>query len=119
MPLKDETDAALPRTRLQPIIVAVELPRTEGGLKIRGAWRDAGKRPSTTTGFWLQSYLILTMRLGAISQGRGVEKPKGMEQMEIDARGRSSRRGCKAGSCRFSPPRHLRGDCEVLDRCFF
>ncbi len=38
------------------------------------------------------NYQILTLGPGAIRQGRGVEKPKRKEQVEIVARGRSSRR---------------------------
>jgi hypothetical protein len=37
-------------------------------------------------------YDFLSLGPEAISQGRGVEKPKGMEQMEIVARGRRSNR---------------------------
>ena len=104
--------------RLQHNIAVAGLSRTEGGLGTGGCERHAAQRPPPTTGSWLQSYLILTQRPGAISQGRSVEKSKGTEQMEIVARGRSNRWGFKTGSSRSSPPRHLMGGCEVLDRGF-
>ena len=64
------------------------------------------------------SYEFLTLGLGAISQGRGVETPKGMDQLEIVARRRSSRSGCKTKSCQSSSPRHPRGDCVVPEGGF-
>ena len=76
--------------RLHHIIAAVELSLTEGGLGAGGRERHAANRPLPTTGSRLHNYLIMTMGPGAIRQGRGVEKPKETEQMEIVARGRSS-----------------------------
>ncbi len=43
LPLKGNADASWPRTRLQPSIVAVELPRTEGGLGTDGCERYAAQ----------------------------------------------------------------------------
>ncbi len=48
-----------------------------------GARRDAGNRPPPTAGSWLQIYEFLTLGPGAISHGRGEEKPKGTEQLEL------------------------------------
>ncbi len=61
-------------------------------MKTCGFERHAAQRPPRTARLWLRSCLILTLGPRAISQGRGVEKPKGTEQLEIVARGRSSRR---------------------------
>ena len=59
------------------------ISRPEGGLGSGGARRDAGNRPPPTAGSWLQSYEFLTLGPGAISHGRGEEKPKGTEQLEL------------------------------------
>ena len=45
--------------------------------------RDAGNRPPPTAGSWLHSYEFLNLGPGAISHGRGEEKPKGTEQLEL------------------------------------
>jgi len=48
-----------------------------------GVRRDAGNRPPPSAGSWLQSYEFLALGPGAISHGRGEEKPKGTEQLEL------------------------------------
>ena len=64
----------------------------------RGSWdrRLRASRHTTTPAdsriLAKHSYEFLTLGPGAISQGRGDGEPKGMEQLEIVARGRSSRR---------------------------
>jgi hypothetical protein len=95
------------------------ISRPEGGMGIGGSSRDGASRPPPTAGSWLHSFLILTLRPRTLSHGRGMEKPKGTEQLELAARGRSSRSGCKARSCRSSRPRHPRGDCVVLEGGFY
>ncbi len=53
------------------------------------------RRTATPTDIQIMAkhdYEFLYMGPGAISQGRGDEEPKGKEQLESDARGRSSRR---------------------------
>ena len=59
------------------------ISRPEGGLGTGGARRDAGNRPPPTAGSWLQSYEFLTLGPGAISHGRGEEKPKGTAQLVL------------------------------------
>jgi len=61
----------------------------------------------------------MTLGPGAISLGRGVDKPKGIEQLNIDARELSSRGLCKAKSRRSSPPRNPKDECKVLEGRFF
>ncbi len=45
--------------------------------------RDAGNRPPPTAGSWLKSHEFLTLGPGAITHGRGEEKPKRTEQLEL------------------------------------
>jgi len=52
LPFKGKSDAAWPRTRLQPSIVAVEPPHTEGGLRTGGCERNAAHRPPPIAGSW-------------------------------------------------------------------
>ena len=52
LPCKEKADVAWPRTRLQPNIVAVELPRTEGGREKGGCERYAAHRPPPAAEFW-------------------------------------------------------------------
>ncbi len=59
------------------------ISRPEGGLGTGGARRDAGNRPPPTAGSWIQSYEFLAIGPGATSHGRGEEKPKGTEQLEL------------------------------------
>ena len=56
---------------------------TRGGSGDKWCRRDASNRPPPTAGSWLQSYEFLTLGPGAISHGRGEEKPKGTEQLEL------------------------------------
>ena len=81
--------------------------RGDGALPCRGGSRDmrvrASRRTTTPTDNRIMVkhiYEFLTLGPGALSQGRNVEKPKGVEQLGIVARRRSNFRGCKARSCR-------------------
>ena len=53
LPLKEETDTAWQRTRLQPSIVAAELPRTKGGYGDKRG--HSGCRQATPTHSWIMA----------------------------------------------------------------
>ena len=55
----------------------------------------AGIATPPTARFWLHNYKFLTLGPGSISHGRGEEKLKGTELMNIFERGRSSQRALK------------------------
>ena len=80
--------------RLQHNIAAAQLSRTEGGSRDRRV--RASRCTSTPTDIRILALQLLDPDLGpgAMSQGRGVEKLKETEHIEIDARGRISRRRC-------------------------
>ena len=61
---------------------------------------------------WLQSYEFLTLRSGAISHGRGEEKPKETEKLKIVARGWISRRALKGKIATIFVAVRPRGDRE-------
>ena len=109
LPFKEKTVVAWPRTRLLPIILAAELLRTEGCIGTGECELRAAQRPPPTTGSWLHNYLILTMGLGAICQGRGDEDPKGTEQAR-----RNLHRSDRGDFAAVRP----RGDCEELEGGF-
>ena len=53
--------------------------------------RDAGNRSPPTAGFWFHNYEFLALGPGVINHGRGEEKPKVPEQLELSVRGRNKR----------------------------
>ena len=56
---------------------------------------------------------------GAISHGRGEEKPKGPEQLELVARGRSMcGENCEGKIVTIFATVRPRGGCEELEGCF-
>ena len=74
-----------------PSITASETSRSEGGQRTGPACvRQIDHRPPPSAGHGFQ-LPQLTMGTGFVKSRRGVEKPKGKKQLEIVARGRSSR----------------------------
>ncbi len=90
LPLKGETGAVWPRTRLLTNNLGIGALLYRGGSGEKTNLRQAGQRPPPSAGpnFQLPH---LTMGTGFVKSRRGVEKPKGTEQFKIVARGRSRR----------------------------
>ncbi len=74
-------------------------------------------RTPPTAGSWLYIYELMTLEPGALSQDCGEEKPKGTEQLNIDARGRSNiRRTMQGQDC--GDLRYCAGNCYELEGSF-
>ena len=102
MPLKEGTGAVWPRMGLPTKHRGIGALPYRGGSGERTYLRQAGQRPPPSAGFGFQ-FPCVTLGTRFVKSRRGVEKPKGKEQLEIVAGGRRGGR-CKARSCRSSPP---------------
>ncbi len=89
LPLKEGTGAVWPRTRLPTKHHGFGALPYRGGLGT-GPVCQAGQRPPPSAGHGFQ-LPHMTLGTGFVKSRRGAEKPKGKEQLEIVARGRSSR----------------------------
>ena len=91
LPLKEGTGAVLPRTGLPTKHHGIGALPYRGGFGDKTGLRQAGHRPTPSTGPGFH-FPHMPLGTGFAKSRRGVEKPKGTEQLEIVARGRSSRR---------------------------
>ena len=91
LPLKEGAGAVWPRAGLLTKHHDTGAPPYQGGSRDRIGLRQASQRPPPSAGIGFQ-LPHLTLGTGFVKSRRGVEKPKGKEQLEIVARGRISRR---------------------------
>ena len=89
LPLKGETGAVWPWRGCNKHHDVRALPY-RGGSGDRNSLRNGGQRPPPTAGPGFQ-LPHLTPGTGFAKSRRGMEKPKGTEQLKIAARGRSRR----------------------------
>ena len=103
LPLKEGIGAVWPRTGLLTKHHDIGSLPYRGGSRDKTGMRQARQRspPSAGPGFQLPH---MTLGTGFVKSRRGVEKPKGKEQLEIGARGRRNRRALQGHIVRSSPP---------------
>ena len=87
LPLKEGTGAVGPRTGLLTKYHGIGALPYRGGYGDRSGLRQAGQRPPPSAGLGFQ-IPHLTLGTVFVKSRRGVEKPKGTEQLKIVARGR-------------------------------
>ena len=90
LPLKGETGAVWPRTRLLTNNLGIGALLYRGGSGEKTNLRQASQRPPPSAGLGFQ-LPHLTMGTGFVKSRRCVEKLNGTEQLKIVARGRSMR----------------------------
>ncbi len=116
LPLKEGTGAVLPRAGMPTKHHDVGALPYRGEYGDRTGLRQASQRPSPFSG---PSFQFPHLGTGFVKSRRGVEKPKGTEQLEIDAMGRSSRRAMQGHIVSiFATVTRPKGDCKMPEGGF-